>query len=349
MAVLSYGDNNIKMSDLRTTLGETSWNLSNIIKSNNWNKWSFYRGKKIRANSTTQLVELFDDGGPYRLGDARRYDHNSEEPDAAYGGTLNIGGPGSYTYNTDMRMQNLNVKELEYNDSVTPGVYSAIIIDAYGSSSNRASETSRKYRWVFDTLFDTITPPVNHSVDLMGITQYPQLIQSLALSGISSSDAGSTLYLTTSLGEKTGTNTGVIGVRLDNPYSELYLNQLSLPRVTGGTLVGEAGDYRTLHRLSSGAACAPNVTTDLAVGSSTNIFSYCTPWKDGSGLGDKYLTCTGTVEIQLWKNGTKIETLYSGSLTGTDKFVTTTADTDYGDSFEIRHELISGSWVENNC
>lgn len=345
---MALGLTDIKSTTIKNTLGVSSYRLiADFCRSANNNRWSFYKATRIRANATTKLVELYDDGGHYFYGDYRLYDHAATDPDQAAGGNLDIGAPGSYSFPTNMRPKDLNIKELEHNDSKTDGDYSAIIVDAYGSSSNRASETTRLYRWVFPILFDAETPPSGCYSDTIGVNKYPQLIQSITLTGISSGDAGSTLYLTTSLGEETGTHTGVIGVRLDTPYSEVTVTQLDLPDVTGGTIVGEAGDMRVLHRETSPAsACVANVIETLSVGSSQTLDSYITPY---FVTDDKYLTTTGSAEIQLWKNGAKIATLYTGALTGTDKFVTTTADTAYGDAFEWRVELISGSWVENAC
>lgn len=308
------------------------------------NKWSFYKAGRTRANATTKEIELFDDGGDHRLYDFALYDNTAQTPECIYGGNINYStGVSTVVFESVVRLHELNVKELEYADTEN---YSAIIVDAYSSSSNRASETSRIYRWVFDISYTTITPQANTFNDIINVTKKPNSPQTVSLTGISTSYG--TLYLKTSLGEKTGTNTGVIGVELPSPNSTLTLTEITGPILTGGTVVGEAGDYRILHRVSvPSTACQANEITDLTAGSGKSFTSYVTPYYV---TDNKYLTTSGTVEITWWKNGVEQAVLYTGSLTSTSKYVTASGITlANGDYLEVRVELISGSWTFNNC
>jgi hypothetical protein len=220
MAVV--GSTYISLAAMAALVGESVEEVYDVCENNNQNKWSFYRGKRIRANASTRLVELVG-VSPRRLGDFRGYDENALEPTPfnSGGSTINWGPSGGTTdVVAFVNLQALNVKEIAYYDSQS---YDYVQIDLYSSAANRTAGTPIVSRQKFAISYSTISPHVDCSIDKYGITQQVNSPQLITLTGIPTTY--SHLYADTYITNSAGTRK----ITLDTPYSDWDMHQLSNP------------------------------------------------------------------------------------------------------------------------
>ena len=225
-----FGDNNISLNAVKAEIGESTFSLILLCQSANWNKWAFFRGRRIKANTTTKAVELVS-VGPYRLGDARRYDHTANEPTPFNNiGTTKNWGPGGGT--TDVvalvNLETMNVKEIAYYDSAS---YDYIQIDLYSTSGDRTAGTNKRHTQKFAISYSTISPPLpDHTIDIYGITQIPNSPQLVTLTNVPT--AYSHYYADTYIANSVGTRK----INFDDGYSDWNMHEFQSPIIKSTAL-----------------------------------------------------------------------------------------------------------------
>jgi hypothetical protein len=330
MAIDLYGDNNIKLSDVRTTIGESSYNLSTICKSSGINKWAFYRGRRIKANATTKLVE-FVDVAPYRLGDFRRYSHSSTAPQVEDDYT-HAWGPGGATTTLSFTMtpNELNIKEIAYYDT---SAYDYYTFKLYSSSAARASKTGAFASLIVPITYSTITPPTDHTIDIYGITQKPSSAQIISFTGVSTSY--STIYMDSYISTSGGTEK----IRFDDSHTDISMHEYEQPLIRTNDTVNTpsfsppdgSGGWSTAFIEVMSASTFPGTNEDVQQTFGSTSYSFYMHIRGITFNSNEYILGTSAGVFNMSVNGGAAQQVYSGSISHTS-------------NKSVSGTLASGSW-----
>lgn len=343
---MALGNNNISVTAVKNEMGASENNVSGLCKNTaQQNKYSIYRGGRIRSNSTTKYMEIYDPTSDYKLGDFRSYDQLQTQPTPFEDVTVLWGPTNPVTIDAQSVLHptgHIHLKEMaDYHGTLSTWTY--WVVEAYTSSANRAARTSKVYTRTFLIDWDTLTPPTGHTVDVTILKQKPTNYQIETFTGIST--GYTKLYLETSIGNIDGSS---IGVRLEDGYSEITINSQDWSTISGGDINPTGTGYAVAYRNDASGGCAGNETIDLtSVGTGKTISGYATPMNYSTG---SRMTCTGNVDLWLVKDGVDQVLVSSGSLTGTYRFFSTSGHTiGYDEVWTIDLRKTSGSWVEISC
>ena len=304
------GDDNISLNAMKTLVGASSAALTaEVCQSDNINRWSYYRARRIKAHATTKLVELVN-VAPYRLGDFRRYDDNASEPDPynSIESALNWGpGGGTADFAAFVNLQAMNVKEIAYYDSAS---YDYIQVDLYSSAANRTAGTPKVHTQKFAISYSSPTILVNHTVDKYGITEFPNSPQLITLTSVPTTYGH--VYADTYITNSAGTRK----ISFDDGYSDFDLHELSNPLVkstaiqsipgTGPPVGAWTGQAFIITNPS--ATLAATVDVDQSLGTTYTFYAHIV----ALGTVNNYICGVSSITMTLSKSGPF--TCYSGSM-----------------------------------
>lgn len=95
----NYDISNLSITDIKTTIGETSYNLSVLNKREDlMNKYSPYLPANRNINATTKLLYLTEKSAPYSMGDWAGYMHTADAPSYIGSTTVPFYASGAKTF-----------------------------------------------------------------------------------------------------------------------------------------------------------------------------------------------------------------------------------------------------------
>lgn len=134
MAVLPSTD--LKISDVQSSIGDTSSNLSELCTSTNINMWSEAKPGHLEANLSLNQIEYIRPtggaGDPYSLMDFAGYDHGAAAPsvdaaDAEY--NSGTSSSGTHTFSAQYNMMNVDLSQYVQN-------YNQAMVRIYDGADN---------------------------------------------------------------------------------------------------------------------------------------------------------------------------------------------------------------------